>query len=154
MKKTLLFIALAVAIVVGGYWITHNQPTAKTSQTQTNTQKTMQEQTQFQIIDEAIGTGEMVKSGDTVQVNYAGTLEDGTKFDSSYDRGTPFSFTVGAGQVIQGWEQGLIGMKVGGKRKLIIPYTMGYGEQGMGPIPPKATLIFEIELLKIQSSNH
>ncbi|MCL5011929.1 MAG: FKBP-type peptidyl-prolyl cis-trans isomerase [Patescibacteria group bacterium] len=149
MKQTILFIIIAVVVIVGAYWFTHNQPS-----TATENKNNMQEQTQFQIIDQTVGTGDAVKSGDTVEVNYVGTLENGTKFDSSYDRGTPFSFTVGAGQVIQGWEQGLIGMKVGGKRKLIIPYTMGYGEQGMGPIPPKATLIFEIELLKIQNPSH
>jgi FKBP-type peptidyl-prolyl cis-trans isomerase len=95
------------------------------------------------------GTGELSKNGDELTVHYTGTLEDGTKFDSSVDRGTPFSFTLGAGQVIQGWEQGMLNMKVGEKRRLTIPYSLGYGENGYGPIPPKATLIFEVELLEI-----
>ncbi|MFH1193624.1 MAG: FKBP-type peptidyl-prolyl cis-trans isomerase [bacterium] len=100
--------------------------------------------------DIKIGGGAEVKKGDTVSVHYTGWLTDGTKFDSSVDRGQPFSFTVGAGQVIQGWDEGLVGMKVGGKRKLTIPSQMGYGPTGAaGVIPPNAVLIFEIELLKI-----
>ncbi|MFA5178309.1 MAG: FKBP-type peptidyl-prolyl cis-trans isomerase [Candidatus Paceibacterota bacterium] len=97
------------------------------------------------------GTGVESKKGDTLTVNYTGTLIDGTKFDSSLNPGRePFVFTVGAGQVIQGWDQGLIGMKQGEKRKLIIPPEMGYGASGAGGIiPPNATLIFVVELLKI-----
>jgi FKBP-type peptidyl-prolyl cis-trans isomerase len=95
------------------------------------------------------GLGAVATSGDKVTVDYVGTLEDGTKFDSSIDRGTPFTFTLGEGKVIKGWEQGLLGMKVGEKRKLTIPYNLGYGESGYGPIPAKATLIFEVELLGI-----
>ena len=97
------------------------------------------------------GTGEVSKNGDTVTVHYVGTLENGTKFDSSIDRGTPFSFLLGAGQVLKGWDLGVLGMKVGEKRKLTIPPSLAYGETGTpgGPIPPNATLIFEIELLSI-----
>jgi peptidylprolyl isomerase/FKBP-type peptidyl-prolyl cis-trans isomerase FkpA len=99
------------------------------------------------------GTGEATKSGDKVTVNYTGTFEDGKKFDSNVDPAfnhvQPFSFTLGAGQVIQGWDQGVLGMKVGEKRKIFIPYTLGYGENGYGPIPPKANLIFEVEVTKI-----
>jgi FKBP-type peptidyl-prolyl cis-trans isomerase len=103
-----------------------------------------------QITDLATGTGPAVKAGDTVTVNYVGTLESGAKFDSSYDRGIPFEFSVGAGDVIRGWDEGLVGMQVGGKRKLVIPPTLAYGEKGIGNvIPENATLTFEIELLKI-----
>ncbi len=108
--------------------------------------------TKLGIQDLKIGGGDEVKSGDKVSVHYTGWLTDGTKFDSSLDRGQPFSFTVGAGQVIAGWDQGLLGMKAGGKRKLTIPANLGYGGQGVpGTIPPNAILIFEIELLKISN---
>ena len=98
------------------------------------------------------GTGDrVVKSGDTITVHYTGRLTDGTKFDSSVDRGTPFTFTIGAGQVIKGWDEGLLGMKVGEKRTLTIPADKGYGATGAGGvIPPNATLIFETELVSIQ----
>ena len=91
------------------------------------------------------------KNGDTISVHYTGTLEDGTKFDSSVDRGAPISFTIGAGQVIQGWEQGTLNMKIGEKRKLTIPAELGYGASGAGSIiPPNATIVFDIELMDIQ----
>jgi FKBP-type peptidyl-prolyl cis-trans isomerase len=103
------------------------------------------------IEDIKVGTGAEAVSGKTLTVDYKGTLTNGTKFDSSYDRGQPFSFTLGEGRVIKGWEQGLVGMKVGGKRKLTIPSTLGYGERGAGAsIPPNATLVFEVELLKVE----
>ena len=103
------------------------------------------------IQDEKIGSGAEAVSGKKITVNYSGTLTDGTKFDSSYDRNTPFTFTLGAGEVIQGWDQGFAGMKVGGKRKLTIPASLGYGSQGAGSvIPADATLIFEVELLNVE----
>ena len=96
------------------------------------------------------GTGAAAKSGDKVTVNYVGTLQDGTKFDSSIDRGTPFQFTLGQNSVIQGWELGVTGMKIGEKRKLTIPPELAYGAQGVGStIPPNATLTFEVDLLGI-----
>lgn len=102
----------------------------------------------------AEGAGDrLTKKGDTVTVNYTGTLTDGTKFDSSLDPGrTPFSFTIGQGMVIKGWDEGLLGMKVGEKRKLTIPSSMGYGASGAGggKIPPNATLLFDVELLSIK----
>jgi len=97
------------------------------------------------------GTGIEAKNGDTVTVNYIGTLENGKKFDSSLDGGVPFSFTLGAGQVIKGWDLGVLGMKVGEKRKLTIPADLAYGSDGIGNIiPPNATLIFEVDLLEIK----
>ncbi|HSW47519.1 MAG TPA: FKBP-type peptidyl-prolyl cis-trans isomerase, partial [Candidatus Saccharimonadales bacterium] len=105
----------------------------------------------LKIEDIQIGTGSAeVKSGDNISINYTGTLTDGTKFDSSYDRGTPFETQIGVGQVIKGWDEGVIGMKVGGKRKLTIPPDLGYGAQGQGSIPPNSTLIFEVELMGIK----
>lgn len=98
-----------------------------------------------------IGQGRETSNGDTVATHYLGTLQDGTKFDSSYDRGQPFSFVLGSGTVIKGWDEGLLSMKVGGKRKLIIPANLGYGDRGAGGglIPPGATLLFDVELVAI-----
>ena len=96
------------------------------------------------------GTGAAPTSGNNVTVHYTGWLEDGTKFDSSVDRGQPFVFRIGAGEVIPGWDEGVMSMKVGGKRKLIIPSQLGYGPAGAGgTIPPNATLIFDVELLAV-----
>jgi peptidylprolyl isomerase len=102
--------------------------------------------------DIVVGTGPSPQSGQEVTVHYTGTLEDGTKFDSSLDRGQPFKFNIGVGQVIKGWDEGVMTMKVGGKRKLVIPSQLGYGARGAGRvIPPNATLVFEVELLDVQS---
>ena len=106
--------------------------------------------TEFKIETLEEGSGDqVVKSGDTITVPYTGTLVDGTKFDSSVDRGEPFTFTIGSGQVIQGWEQGFSGMKVGEKRRLTIPPEMGYGDRATGSIPANSVLIFEVELISI-----
>ena len=103
---------------------------------------------QIEILQE--GGGQEAQHGDNVLVHYVGTFEDGNKFDSSVDRGQPFEFLLGMGMVIKGWDDGVVGMKVGEKRKLIIPYHLAYGENGHGSIPPKATLIYEVELLGIE----
>ena len=100
--------------------------------------------------DLKVGNGTEAVSGKTVSVHYTGWLTDGKKFDSSVDRGQPFKFRLGAGQVIRGWDQGVAGMKVGGKRKLTIPPNLGYGARGAGNvIPPNSTLVFEVELLEV-----
>ncbi len=101
------------------------------------------------VFDLIIGEGEEATPGQKVSVNYKGTLENGKEFDSSYGRG-PFEFPLGAGKVIKGWDEGVAGMKVGGKRKLVIPPELGYGSRGIGPIPPDSTLTFEVELLEIK----
>ena len=101
-------------------------------------------------VDLVEGTGATPKTGESVTVHYTGWLTDGKKFDSSLDRKQPFNFTLGAGMVIKGWDQGVLGMKVGGKRKLTIPSDLGYGAKGFaGAIPPNATLVFEVELLQV-----
>ena len=105
----------------------------------------------LQYADTVIGDGAQAKDGDTVSVHYTGWLEDNTKFDSSKDRNQAFSFKLGAGMVIKGWDEGVAGMKIGGTRKLTIPSELGYGARGAGGvIPPNASLIFEVELLGIK----
>jgi FKBP-type peptidyl-prolyl cis-trans isomerase len=101
----------------------------------------------FRAEDILVGEGAPAASGDTLIVHYIGTLENGQVFDDSYTRGEPFTFRLGAGTVIRGWDLGLVGMRVGGKRRLIIPPELAYGSQGRSPIPPNATLHFEIELI-------
>jgi len=105
----------------------------------------------LQYQDVKVGQGAEAKRGSTAVVHYTGWLTDGKKFDSSRDRGTPFDFEVGAGQVIAGWDLGVAGMKVGGQRKLVIPADLGYGAAGAPPvIPPGATLVFDVELLEVR----
>ncbi|HUJ73117.1 MAG TPA: FKBP-type peptidyl-prolyl cis-trans isomerase [Verrucomicrobiae bacterium] len=106
--------------------------------------------TELKIEDSKVGTGAEAVTGKSVTVHYTGRLTDGTKFDSSKDRNQPFVFQLGGGQVIKGWDQGVVGMKVGGVRKLTIPPSLGYGDRGAGGvIPPNATLVFEVELLGV-----
>ncbi|MBH0185766.1 MAG: FKBP-type peptidyl-prolyl cis-trans isomerase [Nitrospira sp.] len=102
-------------------------------------------------VDQVVGAGDVAVAGKTVSVHYTGWLENGKKFDSSVDRGQPFSFPLGAGRVIKGWDEGVQGMKIGGKRKLTIPSDLGYGSRGAGGvIPANATLIFDVELLAVR----
>ncbi len=102
------------------------------------------------IDDIKVGTGEAVKEGDTISVNYIGTTQDGVQFDNSYTRGEPYTFRVGEGKVIEGWDKGLIGMKVGGNRILVIPASMAYGNRQVGPIPAGSNLVFALELVEIK----
>jgi FKBP-type peptidyl-prolyl cis-trans isomerase FkpA len=105
----------------------------------------------MEFIDIQVGTGDQALAGKLVTVHYTGWLTDGKKFDSSRDRNRPFDFQLGAGNVIRGWDEGVQGMRVGGQRRLIIPPSLGYGQRGApGAIPPNATLIFDVELLKVQ----
>ncbi|MDD5463576.1 MAG: FKBP-type peptidyl-prolyl cis-trans isomerase [Candidatus Moranbacteria bacterium] len=128
------------------------QETKKAAQPTMNNQSNEKKPMELEIKTTQEGTGDrVVKSGDNIAVHYTGKLTDGTKFDSSVDRGTPFEFQIGQGMVIAGWEQGLLGMKVGEKRTLTIPAEMGYGARGAGAvIPPNATLIFDVELISIK----
>ncbi len=153
-------IVIAIIIVVFGimfFWKSagNSNQNQETGDNLSNTIDTMSKTLPngLQIIDEVVGTGAEALAGNAVAVNYIGTLANGTKFDSSYDRGQPFSFVLGVGQVIKGWDEGVLGMKVGGKRKLVIPPDLGYGAQaaGNGVIPPNSTLVFEVELLGVQS---
>jgi len=144
MKKLILLIIIPVVLVMGIYFILQNNNKGQEINNNIREIQGMKIETLKE------GAGAEAKNGDTVTVHYTGTLENGTKFDSSLDSGTPFSFTLGTGEVIQGWDLGVLGMKVGGKRKLTIPSKLGYGSQGAGGvIPPNATLIFEVELLGI-----
>ena len=156
LKILLIVIAIIAVIVVGAlvFWQSAGQnKQMDNNQNNANIMNIIALPDGLKITDEIIGTGVEAKAGNAVAVNYIGTLTNGTKFDSSYDRGQPFSFVLGAGQVIKGWDEGVAGMKVGGKRKLVIPQSLGYGAQGAGNgvIPPNSTLIFEVELLSVQA---
>ena len=160
MKKSIniiIFIVLGIAVISIGMW--YNGKVSNENQAVATEQGMAAKQAQSQIMenlkteDLVVGTGAEAKNGDTVSVNYVGTLDNGTKFDSSYDRNQPFSFLLGAGQVIKGWDMGVLGMKVGGKRTLTIPSELGYGASGAGGvIPPNATLHFTVELLSVGTS--
>lgn len=153
-KNKIITILLVVIFILAFYFLTKNPSKSETEisdSTKTNMPTLAPSKvTELIIEDTKVGSGSAVKSGDTVSIHYLGTLEDGTKFDSSYDRNQPFETKIGVGQVIEGWDKGVLGMKIGGKRKLTIPYQMAYGENAYGPIPAKATLIFEVELVEIK----
>ncbi|MDO8517916.1 MAG: FKBP-type peptidyl-prolyl cis-trans isomerase [bacterium] len=147
-KQLTTGIAVFVGLAVVAIFFIFTNPFAMTN-TQTQT-AAVGSQGALVVQDEVVGTGAEARAGDTLSVNYTGKLQDGTVFDSSLSAGRmPFQFTIGAGRVIQGWDQGLQGMKVGGKRLLIIPPELAYGAQGNGPIPQNATLVFEIDLLSV-----
>lgn len=145
-----LALAAAGAALATGETSTPAAPAAPTAAAPAAQETTVTTASGLKYEDLQIGDGAEAKTGDRVQVHYTGWLENGTKFDSSVDRGRPFEFPLGAGRVIRGWDEGVAGMKVGGKRKLVIPAALGYGDRGAGGvIPPGATLIFEVELLKV-----
>ena len=146
MKKIVLVIIILVVVIFGFFLFSQSSKKNKTKEVM---KLSGNQDFKMEVLKE--GAGEGAKKGDKVTVHYVGTLEDGTKFDSSLDRSQPFVFTLGIGQVIEGWDLGVLGMKKGEKRKLVIPSELGYGDIGTpgGPIPPKATLIFEVELLGI-----
>lgn len=145
-------IAVAAGVLVVGFFLFGDTATSMfKSSAQGDSVSPQQNATErFTVQDRIVGTGAEATPGKTVSVHYVGVLEDGTQFDSSVARGTPFSFRLGAGEVIAGWDQGVAGMKVGGRRILIIPPELGYGSQARGPIPANATLIFEVELLGVE----
>jgi FKBP-type peptidyl-prolyl cis-trans isomerase len=150
MKKNWKIILLITACLILGVivFVSTSHKTANNSSITNNMENQMQKPLNIEILKE--GSGSEIKNGEKATVHYVGTLEDGTKFDSSRDRGTPFSFTLGAGKVIKGWDLGVLGMKVGELRKLTIQSEYGYGSAGAGGIiPPNAVLIFEVELLQI-----
>jgi FKBP-type peptidyl-prolyl cis-trans isomerase len=132
------------------------EPTTTTTTTSTQTTSTTttmptENPDQLQMTDETVGTGAVAVAGDSVTVNYVGSFTDGKVFDASANHGTTgFTFNLGRGQVIKGWDLGVAGMKEGGKRKLVVPAALGYGSNDYGPIPGNSTLIFEVELLKVQ----
>lgn len=144
-----------MAAVVGIYFLLQPKSQPENSQNVNPTNNSVEQQNnnmtqnlKVEVLKQ--GTGDEAKNGDKVSVHYTGILENGTKFDSSVDRGTPFEFNLGAGQVIQGWDLGVLGMKIGEKRKLTIPSNLAYGAQEVGGvIPPNSTLIFEVEMLSI-----
>lgn len=159
--SAIIVAGLLIVLVAGGAFYLKNRAekeSTQASQTQSQPQSKPAAQTNMensvntlQSTDEIVGTGDEAVTGKTVSVNYLGTLQDGTKFDSSYDRNQPFDFQLGGGQVIKGWDQGVVGMKVGGKRKLVIPADLAYGSQSPSPkIPANSTLVFEIELLAVK----
>lgn len=159
MTKTVLAYVLILIFIGLGVWLfvrkSNDTPedviiSTTTTPTPTPENQSIKMDNGLEIQDLKMGTGAEARSGQALTVNYLGTLADGTKFDSSYDRGEPFQFVLGAGQVIQGWDLGLVGMKIGGKRKLTIPPALGYGSRSVGPIPADSTLIFEVELLATQ----
>ena len=157
MNQRVLFSLLAIILLLGlGFLIFRERQTPPPPTEEFNFQPispTQAPSTTLKIEDIRIGTGSAVKEGDTVIIHYEGKFANGQVFDSSYKRNTPFETEIGVGRVIEGWDKGLLGMKIGGKRKLTIPPNLGYGARGVqNVIPPNAVLIFDVELLDIKIS--
>lgn len=169
MKPNQTIIAVALAVIVVAIFFVFpglspfNNPVAPSDTLATTTQSTSTTTmpndnttvTELQSTDETVGTGATAETGDTVTVNYVGSFTNGTVFDASAshpETAKGFSFTLGAGNVIKGWDEGVVGMKVGGKRELIIPASLGYGPNDYGPIPGNSTLVFQVELLDVQKA--
>lgn len=156
MNKDIIIILIVIIVVIGGVWLVFNKAEVKDQSNQNLPVITGEVSKNFEIQGMKIeilkeGSGPEAKNGNTVSVHYTGTLENGTKFDSSLDRGTPFEFNLGEGRVIKGWELGVVGMKVGEQRKLIIPSELAYGDRAVGEIiPANSTLLFTVELLAIE----
>ena len=143
MKRTLVYVIVLISMIVGLL--------SGVSLSEAEGEKSIETSSGLQYLDLVKGVGREAHAGETASVHYTGWLKDGSKFDSSLDRGQPFQFRLGAGRVIKGWDEGVVGMNIGSKRKLIIPPHLGYGKRGAGRvIPPNATLIFEVELLDLR----
>lgn len=156
-SKVFAFTLVALTLALAGPACTKKQEatqgtdTSTTSPADPGTAANTAAVNELKIEDLKVGSGAEAVAGKMVSVHYTGWLTDGKKFDSSVDRGQPFKFSLGGGQVIRGWDQGVVGMKVGGKRKLTIPPQLAYGERGAGGvIPPNSTLVFEVELLGVE----
>jgi len=144
-------IIVLVLIIIAGIIIFNNTKNNQSKNMATTSQNIVTKPNGLILDDLKVGTGKEVKTGDTIKAHYLGTLENGTKFDSSYDRGEPFEVQIGVGQVIPGWDEGIVGIKEGGKRKLTIPSALAYGDRGVpqAGILGGATLVFEVEVLEI-----
>jgi peptidylprolyl isomerase len=150
-KLSILFVALTFAALLAACGDNTATIPAATAGSGNASGQTIATASGLKFVDTVVGTGAQPQKGQTVTVHYSGYLVDGKKFDSSVDRGQPFSFVLGVGQVIKGWDEGVATMKVGGKRKLTIPPELGYGPSGSPPvIPPNAVLIFDVELLSVK----
>ncbi len=147
-KKTV--IAVVVAVVLIGTLVGGGLVGGLFTNTNNAQDTTMKQSSELQSQDILVGSGDIAIAGKEVTVHYTGVFSDGKKFDSSIDRGVPFTFKLGAGMVIKGWDMGVEGMKVGGKRILVVPPQLGYGENDYGPIPGNSTLVFEVELLSVK----